>query len=233
MQIDNHIFPSYQKGNVKLINADCMEIMAKYPDKYFDLLVADVPYGIKESLKKRENNITDKWKNPNKKEHNPKDWDKESPDVIYFNEAIRVSKNQIFWGANHFISKIPYNSSGWIVWDKKNGNSDFSDCELAFTSLPFGVRKFDWLWNGFQKQKPVKRIHPTEKPKELYEFCFLYAKSDKSFKVLDTHGGSFSSAIAAYYFGFSEFIGCEIDAEYFEKSIKRFEVETMQQVLSL
>ena len=120
--------------------------MKHYPDKHFDLSICDPPYGIKESLKKRPNHASKLWPNPTLKMHNTKDWDKHSPATEYFDELFRVSKNQIIWGANHFISSMPYNSSCWIVWDKKNGNNDFADCELAWASFNTSVRKFEWLW---------------------------------------------------------------------------------------
>jgi site-specific DNA-methyltransferase (adenine-specific) len=207
-------------------NEDCMAVMARYPDKYFDLAVADVPYGIGESMKKRENTVSDKWKNPYKKQHNQKEWDKQAPDKVYFDELIRVSKNQIVWGANHFISRIPYDSSCWLVWDKKNGESDFADCELAWTSFDKAVRKFEWLWNGFQKQKPETRIHPTQKPVALYDWIFTnYA--EEGMKVLDTHLGSGSSRIAADKHNLY-FVGCELDREYFEAQEKRFAIYKSQ-----
>lgn len=199
---------------------DCVEGMKRYPDKWFDLAVVDPPYGIGESMKKRENTISNKWKNPNKKQHNPKDWDKQAPEKQYFDQLIRVSKNQIVWGANHFIENMPYNSSGWIVWDKKNGDNDFSDAELAFTSFQKGVRIFEWLWSGFKKQKPETRIHPTQKQVALYEWILRnYAKPGD--KILDTHLGSGSSRIAAYKGGF-DFTGFEIDRDYFEAQENRF-----------
>jgi site-specific DNA-methyltransferase (adenine-specific) len=199
---------------------DCVKALKRYADNHFDLAIVDPPYGIGESLKKRENTTSDKWKAPTKKIHNPKDWDKSAPDKSYFDELIRVSKNQIVWGANHFISRLPYDSSCWLVWDKKNGESDFADCELAWTSFDKAVRKFEWLWNGFQKQRPEVRIHPTPKPVALYDWILHnYAKPNDL--ILDTHLGSGSSRIAAYKGGFN-FVGFEIDQEYYEKQEKRF-----------
>jgi site-specific DNA-methyltransferase (adenine-specific) len=200
-------------------NMDCMEYMRQFPDKHFELAVVDPPYGIGESLKKRENNSTGKWKNPKKKLHNPKGWDILKPDFEYFQELCRVSKNQIIWGANHF-GNMPA-SPCWIVWDKKNGESDFSDCELAWTSFNSAVRKFEWLWNGFQKQQPENRIHPTQKPVALYKWLLSnYAKPGD--KILDTHLGSGSSRIAAYDLGF-DFYATELDKDYFDAQEKRFQ----------
>ena len=158
--------------------------------------------------------------------------DAQSPDKEYFDELIRVSNNQIIWGANHFISNIPYNSSCWIVWNKDNGNNDFADCELAWTSFKTAVRMFTWRWSGMLQQdmkNKERRIHPTQKPVALYEWLLMnYAKEGD--KILDTHLGSGSSRIAAHKLGF-EFVGCELDKDYFEAQEKRFKTETMQQSL--
>lgn len=120
-------------------NMDCMQGMKEFPDKYFDLAIVDVPYGIGESGGK--NKSRGKLAKPT----DYKDYignDSKAPNKDYFGELFRVSKNQIIWGANHFISKIPYDSSCWIVWDKVNGNTDFADCELAWTSFDTAVRKY-------------------------------------------------------------------------------------------
>ncbi len=208
-------------------NIDCMEFMKTFPDKHFNLAIVDPPYGIGESQKKRENTISDKWKSPPKKIHNPKGWDDQSPNTEYFKELQRVSQNQIIWGANHFIQNITEaNSSCWIVWDKLNGENDFADCELAWASFDTAVRKFNWLWNGFQKQRPEGRIHPTQKPVALYKWLLKnYAKEGD--KILDTHGGSMSSVIAALDMGF-EIHCCELDTEYYLAAKKRIESFLLQ-----
>ena len=206
------------RSRIRMFNCDCMELMEDC-DKY-DLAIVDPPYGIGESMKKRENR-SDRWKNPYKKNHMIKDWDNKPPDECYFKVLFDSSFNQILWGANHYISKTPYDSSCWLVWDKKNGNSDFSDCELAWTSFDSGVRKFEWLWNGFQKQRPEKRIHPTQKPVALYKWLLTnYAKEGDT--ILDTHGGSMSIAIACWDLGFDLDI-IELDPDYFNDAVKRFE----------
>jgi site-specific DNA-methyltransferase (adenine-specific) len=202
-------------------NEDCLIGMARYPDKHFDLAIIDPPYGIGESLKKRENTISEKWKSPKKKIHATKTWDIEKPGDDYFVQLFRVSKNQIIWGANYLVDKIQKPSMGWIFWDKKNGNSDFSDGELAYTSFEKGLRKFEWLWNGFQKEKPEKRIHPTQKPVALYKWLLTnYAKTGDL--ILDTHVGSASSLIACYDMGFDA-VGFELDADYYKASKQRLE----------
>jgi site-specific DNA-methyltransferase (adenine-specific) len=197
-----------------------MDIMKGYPDKYFELAVVDPPYGIGEDGSKN---------NSRGKLAKAKDYkafagnDISSPNIEYFNELIRISKNQIIFGSNHFISKIPYDSSCWIVWDKNNAGNDFADCELAYTSFKTAVRKFKFTWNGmFQQNMKNKeiRIHPTQKPIALYDWIFKnYAKPTD--KILDTHLGSGSSRIAAYKSGLS-FVGIELDKDYFEAQEKRF-----------
>ena len=210
-------------------NIDCMDYMATLPDKAFELAIVDPPYGIGEDGSK--NHTRSKLA----KSKNYKSFygmDTSAPDKEYFEELIRVSKKQIIWGANHFIDRMPYGSSCWIVWNKDNGESDFADCELAWTSFKTAVRMFTWKWQGMlqqnMKNKEV-RIHPTQKPVALYEWLLMnYAKDGD--KILDTHLGSGSSRIAAHKLGF-EFVGCELDKDYFEAQEKRFKIETMQQSL--
>lgn len=215
---------------------DCMEGMKQSPDKYFDLAIVDTPYGIGEDgmsnhsrNKAFGNNCNWGAKNTRKtiipaKKYLEKDWDSEPPSKNYFMELRRVSKNQIVWGANHFISRIAIDSSCWIVWDKDNGDSHFADCELAWTSFETAVRKFKWRWNGMLQQNMKnkdERIHPTQKPIALYKWLLKnYAEAGQ--KILDTHLGSGSSRIAAYDMGY-DFTGFEIDKDYFEAQEKRFQ----------
>jgi len=204
---------------------DNMEYMAKFPDGYFDLAVVDPPYGINVASKIGgvggiNKNGNAKWKNQKLNNYSVKDWDLVPPKIEYFYELFRVSKNQIVWGANHFISRMPYDSASWIVWDKKT-SGNFSDCELAWSSIGGGVRKFEWLWNGFQKKQPEKRLHPTQKPIALYDW--IYAKYlPEGGKVLDTHLGSGSNRIAADKAGNIDFYSCELDLEYHADQEKRW-----------
>jgi site-specific DNA-methyltransferase (adenine-specific) len=210
----------------EVYNEDCMIGMKRYPDKFFELAIVDPPYGIGENGERsnRPRN-TDKWKKAKPKGYELKDWDVR-PDVIYFNELARVSKNQIIWGANHFYNEIQFTSHSWIFWDKVNGSNDFADGELAWTSFNKAVRKFEWLWNGFQKQRPEERTHPTQKPVALYKWLLTnYAKPGD--KILDTHLGSGSSRIAAYDMGF-DFYGFELDKDYYQAQEKRFAQFKMQ-----
>ena len=210
----------------KLYNMDCMEGMKQFPDKYFELAIVDPPYGIGESGDKNHTRT---------KLARAKDYksfsgnDKEPPPKEYFIELFRVSKNQIIWGANHFISRMPHDSSCWIVWDKQNGENDFADCELAWTSFKRSVRQFTFRWAGMlqgdMKNKEF-RIHPTQKPIALYKWLLTnYAKPGD--KILDTHVGSGSSLIACYEYGF-DFIGFEIDKDYYEAAQKRLQAVMSQ-----
>lgn len=152
--------------------------------------------------------------------------DKESPPEEYFKELIRVSKNQIIWGANHFISRIPIDSHCWIVWDKDNGANDFADCELAWTSFQTAVRKFKYRWHGMlqenMKNKEV-RILPNQKPVALYGWLLNnYAKP--GYKIGSPHMGSQSDRIASFKLGF-DFWGCDKDEYYFNTGGERFRSE--------
>ena len=200
---------------------DCLAGMKEHPDKFFDLAICDPPYGIGADKKRGD---TGKNKHIKQKDYSFSDWDKTPPPIEYFTELLRVSKNQIIWGANHFIERMPYNSSCWIVWDKLNGDNFYADCELAWTSFDKSVRKFEFRWHGYlQGYKgglKEERIHQTQKPIALYEWLLKnYAKEGD--KILDTHLGSGSSRIAAQKMGF-DFYGFEIDPDYFEASEKRF-----------
>lgn len=212
---------------MKITNEDNMIMMARYPDNYFDLAIVDPPYGI------GENGSTNKSRGKLAKAkdyHSFAGGDKKPAGLLYFKELHRVSKNQITWGANHFIENIPAaNSSSWIVWDKDNGDNDFADCELAQTSFKSAVRKFKFTWNGMiqgdMKNKEI-RIHPTQKPVQLYKWILdNYAKEGD--KILDTHLGSGSIAIACHNRKF-DLTACELDKDYFDSAMKRIKLETSQ-----
>ena len=213
---------------IQITNEDNMQLMSRYEDNHFDLAIIDPPYGIDiNNQKQGEGGGVAKKINYTKK-----DWDKQPPNKEYFNELIRVSKNQIIFGANHFISKIPFDSSCWIVWDKDNGETDFADCELAWTSFSTAARKFKWLWSGMLQQNmkhKQKRIHPTQKPIELYRWILMkYAKQGD--KILDTHLGSGSIAIACHEEKF-DLVACEKDKEYFDNAVKWLNETQMQTIL--
>lgn len=207
-------------------NMDCMEGLKNIPDKYFDLAIVDPPYGIGESGKTNKTRGEQAVAKDYKSFHGD---DLKSPDVEYFQELMRVSKNQIIWGANHYISKIPYDSSCWIVWDKQNGETDFADCELAWTSFKTAVRKFEFRWQGMlQGNMKIKeiRIHPTQKPVALYHWLLKnYAKEGD--KILDTHVGSASSFIACHDLKF-EYLGFELDEDYYNTATERIKKHIAQ-----
>jgi len=217
----------YKQGILQVINCDCMDLMKEYPDNYFDLAIVDPPYGINVGRQRvGSSRATEKWSTP--KDYNYKTFDdSEPPTIDYFRQLFKISKNQIIWGGNYFVKNLPI-SKGWVVWDKKvDPKEHLSMCELAYTSFDSRAKMFSFLWAGFKKQVQEKRIHPTQKPVALYEWL-LENYAEKGQKILDTHLGSGSSAIAAYYYGVGEFVGCELDKDYYEGAIERIEKETKQ-----
>lgn len=201
---------------IELLNIDCMEYMATCKDKQFDLAIVDPPYGI------NINHNMGRRKGDKNSDYKPAKWDNESPDELYFKQLFRISNRQVVWGANYFISKMPYNSSCWLLWDKLfSEDVSFSQFEMAWTSFDGTCKKFE-----FHPSKQQNRIHPTQKPTQLYKWVLAnYASPDM--KIIDTHLGSGSSAIAAYDFG-CDFVGCEIDKEYFDAAKQRFETYKLQ-----
>ena len=201
---------------ITITNEDNMLMMDRYPDKYFDLAIVDPPYGIGGGSNTKKMNV---------------EWDNKIPPKEYFNELIRVSKNQIIWGGNYMSSNIPFNSKHTIIWDKQNGDSFMSDGEIAFTSFNKQTTIFYrlfWMSNMMKaEEKPL--IHPTQKPKSLYKWLLdKYAKEND--KILDTHLGSGSIAIACHDYGF-DLTACELDKEYFDKAMERINNHTSQQKL--
>lgn len=195
--------------SVELINIDCMEYMKNLNDNEFDLAVVDPPYGIGISS------------NPVRQQHKKKKWDESIPSVKYFEELRRVSKKQIIWGGNYFISYLG-NTKGFLIWDKKQPH-DFSlaMCEFAWSSVqkPAKIFRYSVLAEG-------GKIHPTQKPVKLYDWIYSnYA--EKGQRILDTHLGSGSSAISAHYAGL-DFVGCELDEDYYKSACQRFDRETAQ-----
>lgn len=213
----------------EFLNMDCLPAMKEYPDNFFDLAIVDPPYfsgpekrryyGRKTSPigVKRLYGETSEW---------------EVPDNEYFDELFRISKHQIIWGVNYFDYSF---GTGRIVWDKVNGESSFSDCEIAYCSFHDSVRLFRYMWNGMMQGKSIseghiqqgnkslneKRIHPTQKPVNLYRWLIQkYAK--EGYKILDTHVGSASSLIAFEEAGL-EYIGFEKDEQIFKSALARLE----------
>ena len=210
---------------IELLNIDCIDYMKTLKDGEFDLAVVDPPYGIDADQKRGDTGRNGHIK---QRDYHIGNWDKMIPTAEYFTELKRVSKNQIIWGGNYFLDYLNATSC-MLVWDKQNGDNYYADCELAWTSFDTAVRKVKYRWHGFlqadMKNKEV-RIHPTQKPMKLYRWIFEnYA--EKGMKILDTHLGSGSSAVAAHYLGMN-FVGCEVDKTYYDLAVKRFNTETVQ-----
>ncbi len=209
-------------GKIKLYQGDCMEFMQSLDDKAFDLAIVDPPYGIgvNVSMGRRKGQRHSGY-------HKYAGGDKDAPPYEYFKDLERVSSNQIIWGANHFVDRIVSPSSPcWLMWDKGfSEDVTFAQFELAYTSFKTSCKKFD--------KSPIdhNRIHPTQKPVKLYEWLLHgYAKPEQ--RILDTHLGSGSSAIAAHYFG-CEFVGIELDPDYFDAACKRIDLMTRQESIFL
>jgi site-specific DNA-methyltransferase (adenine-specific) len=207
----------HERQNSVVHLMDCIEGMKQYPDKWFDLAVVDSPYGININV-----NMGRRKGDKKSDYHKFAGEDKEAPDIEYFEELLRVSKNQIIWGANYMIQRMSAagfdtNTPCWILWDKGfSPDVTFAQFEMAWTSFKSSAKKFD-----FNAAANRDRIHPTQKPVALYDWIFHnYAKPD--FKILDTHLGSQSSRIAAHKHGL-DFTAFELDSEYFEKGNKRFD----------
>lgn len=199
---------------IELINVDCMDYMATLPDKAFHLAIIDPPYGI-ERFKKGGSNLARHCKYFD----NGKNWNNNKPDKTYFDELFRVSKNQIIWGGNYFC--LP-ESKHFIFWHKIDAAPSFAAGELAWVSIDKPAAYYSSVTEKYKN-------HPAQKPVKLYNWLLHnYAKPGQ--RILDTHLGSASSAIAAHYFGV-DFVGCEIDEDYYNAAVKRFEHETAQTTL--
>lgn len=208
------------KPNIELLNMDCLLYMKQCDDKQFDLAIVDPPYGIDAGNMQMGNNTKKKW--------TKKDWDKNTPTKEYFDELFRISKNQIVWGGNYF--DLPP-SKCWIVWDKNNGESDFADGEMAWTSFnkPMRIKKIHWCGSASNWEDTNGKIHPTQKPRDLYRWLLMnYAESGN--KIIDTHLGSGSIALACNELGY-DLVGIEIDNEYLQKASKRLNQFKKQQTL--
>ena len=224
MNIDTKVYRKHESptfgntllGAVPLVSEvylmDNIELMKHYPDKYFDLACIDPPYGIGHSLLSGEKRGS---KFVRTERH--VDWDILPTDNFWI-ELFRVSKNQIIWGGNYFLDNLP-STKGMIIWDKIQMFSG-ADFEFAWTSFDDSAKAF--RMSRVEAYGNTNKIHPTQKPIELYDFCFNFAKLEEGSKVLDTHLGSGSSRISANK-NKLHFVGCEIDEEYFNKQNKRYE----------
>jgi site-specific DNA-methyltransferase (adenine-specific) len=198
--------------SLTITNEDNMQLMACYPDNYFDLAICDPEYGIGIS------------NNPIRQKHKKKDWDNSIPEKQYFEELFRISKNQIIWGGNYFIDYLN-NTQGFIIWDKKQPeNFSLAMVEFAWSSIQSPAKMF-----RYSVQNEQNKIHPTQKPVALYKWLLdKYAKQGD--KILDTHLGSGSIAIACHDYGF-DLTACELDKEYFDKAMQRINNHVAQQKL--
>ncbi len=213
---------------INAYNVDCMEFMREKPDNYYDLAIVDPPYGIGDVNQKRSRVI-----------HGNIKWNDSIPVAEYFNTLERVSKNQIIWGCNYYTEYIL--ATGRIVHDKVANTGkqldELSDADLASHSFGVNIKIFRYGWRGNVQGDSINwkndgidgRIHPTQKPVALYRWLLKnYAKDGD--RILDTHGGSFSSAIACYMEGFDLDI-IELDEDYFNDAIKRFKLNTIQETM--
>jgi site-specific DNA-methyltransferase (adenine-specific) len=213
-----------------------MDLMRETPDNHFDLAIVDPPYGIgwdreyevmsagvrKDGTKRK----MATWNNPKPKKYKRGQWDNAAPPPEYFEELRRVSKKQIVWGGNYFTEHLPP-SGGWVTWEKgvPDGMS-LSQCEMAWNNCLNSVRHIKLLWAGYKKCEESQRMHPTQKPVKLYNWLLEnYAKPGQ--RILDTHMGSGSIAIACHYFG-AYLTATEIDGDYFKAACERIENETRQ-----
>ena len=216
---------------IRFLQMDCNEFMKGLKENEFDLNLSDPPYGIGEDGSK--NHTRSKIaKSKDYKAYSGND--SKAPDSHHFDLVKMKCKNMIVWGANHFIDNFPFNISSpcWIVWDKDNGQNDFADCELAYTSFRTAVRIFKYRWQGMLQQNmknKQERIHPNEKPVDLYRWILQnYTKPTDT--ILDCFGGSMSNAIACHMERRKLTI-IELDEDYFKSALKRFDFYERQLTL--
>jgi site-specific DNA-methyltransferase (adenine-specific) len=210
-------------NKIRITNEDNMLLMARYPDNYFDLAIVDPPYGLDLANMNMGIGNTKKASKAKNRKWKPKDWDNEIPKDEYFLELFRVSKNQIIWGGNYFNLGV---CNKFIIWDKEIPEGlSFSDCEYAWTSFS-GANKI-FRYSAYLNKN--EKFHPTQKPPQLYKWILdKYAKQGD--KILDTHLGSGSIAIACHDYGF-DLTACELDSEYYEKAVQRIKNHISQQKL--
>lgn len=202
---------------IELLNVDCMDYMKTLPDKAFDLAVVDPPYNISRLQKLGVGSRIDKTGKMNS-------WNRKVPSKEYFENLFRVSKNQIIWGANNYHGLPP--TEYFCIWNKLQTVRNFSSAEYAWVSMGLKSPAKVFTYGIHQHNADGGKIHPTQKPVKLYQWILRnYAEPGQ--KILDTHLGSGSSAIAAHYFG-CDFVGCEIDKDYYKAAVERFDDETKQ-----
>jgi len=205
-----------RKPNIELLNIDCLEYLKQCEDKQFDLAIVDPPYGL-ERFKAKDGGNSKKIKSFGDSDKN---WNNVKPTKEYWDELFRVSQYQIVWGGNNF--ELP-TSEYFIVWDKLQSMPSFARCEQAWTNCRVPAKIYA------KRSQDPDRIHPTQKPVNLYKWL-LNKYTKENYKILDTHLGSGSIAIACYEEGF-DLVGCELDKEYYTKAVKRFEQHKKQLTL--
>lgn len=214
----------WESGINRVVMGDCLEGMKLMPDKSIDLVLTDPPYGIGEADGKNKSRSYLAIS----RDYGNKKWDNQIPCKDIFNEIFRISKNQIIFGGNYFIEQGLKNSPCWIVWDKNNGDNDYADCELAWTSFKSAVRKFKHTWHGMiqenMKHKEIRQ-HPTQKPVELMRWILTnYSKEDDL--ICDPFMGSWTTARACKDLG-RDFIGFELDEGYCKIGEKRLQQQNL------
>jgi site-specific DNA-methyltransferase (adenine-specific) len=212
-----------------LRNCDCMELMSQFPDGHFDLAIVDPPYGIGIGNQNQSTSRNSKYNNGNRRRLKwVSNWDNETPDKLYFDELFRVSKAQIIWGGNYFLDYLT-STKCVLIWDKEQSFSG-ADFEMAWTSFDKSSKIFRYarcLMHHYPDGE--KRIHPTQKPVELYKWILKNFANEGS-KILDTHLGSGSIALACHDYKF-DLVASEINKEYFDSTMKRVSNHLAQTVL--
>ncbi len=212
---------------MNITNEDNMELMSRYPDNHFDLAIVDPPYGIGFGKFNRTNK-TSNGTRVRANKYKQSDWDENIPNDQYFIELFRISKNQIIWGGNYFPFIWNFGGKGFIYWHKGNPVNNFADGELAWTSFNKVAKQFDFRYYGGLEgnTSASEKFHPTQKPVKLYEWLLMnYAKEGN--KILDTHLGSGSIAIACHNLGF-DLTACELDKDYYDAAMKRLHNHQLQ-----
>ena len=212
---------------MKITNEDNMDLMARYENNYFDLAIVDPPYGIGFGEFNRTNKTTDGTRVKANK-YKQSNWDESIPTEVYFRELFRVSKNQIIWGGNYFPFIWNYGGKGFIYWHKGNPVPNFADGELAWTSFNKVAKQFDFRYYGGLEgnTSASEKYHPTQKPIALYEWLLMNYATEGD-KILDTHLGSGSIAIACHNLGYY-LTACELDKDYYDAAMKRLKQHQAQ-----